>query len=752
MAVTPELATYVEQARKNGLADIAIQEALLQAGWDPALVREAVGLGAPVVPATSAAPNVPENPVARSVVSPIARFGSTVNSGVAPAKQVNFTQGPSRVGIAEKINTVAPVEQKTSRRGTLKYVVIGSIAVIAVAGVAFAGYTYVQRSGGLFAHPPYTEDDFLSGLFKKNSQINTASYTLSATFDTSARDADAKPFTVQPSNEGKLREQYQNDAQRGQDASTLLEILIGNHVNLPYPPYPASLEKLQADVTAKERGSYSYYTNRISITDPVTKRGYTYAVTESGKNFALKVTFEAPGSIQYIRRSYGYSATSTPISGQVVTFTRASQMYLYLPSEPPKPFLVQLGEGLRMLTPDMKATLGVGAATDFSQSSSSDWKFNLNAKGDFGDLSYAVDADAMKANGIYYFRINKIPSIIAGSLAALKGQWISVDPNAPTSTSASSPYGYMYSPLSYLQTELPDAEKSYKENRAQTADLVQKMMAFADEEHLVIFKDDPKKEDVDGRPLYRYNLKISKTAILPFYKKLVAEAGKNKNFDALSELANDPGLVEYLESKEFDDVFDYYDRNVNLVVWIDQDGFIGAVQYSLRIVPPDTATQLAGKQANLVFKATLSDVNKPLAIDAPPDATPIKKIIETTMKNEYGYDPGSAAAARTALAAVGNAAEVASSRGESGTKAYGLAKCAKVTNTLFGNDAVYTAIQNATDGDASKATCVSAKTGTVVDKYAVSVPLDDLPGYSWCIDSSGASKQITGTITGSSCK
>ena len=78
---------------------------------------------------------------------------------------------------------------------------------------------------------------------------------------------------------------------------------------------------------------------------------------------------------------------------------------------------------------------------------------------------------------------------------------------------------------------------------------------------------------------------------------------------------------------------------------------------------------------------------------------------------------------------------------------FSLGSCKKTENTFFATDSVINAIRVAAGGAESKATCVGSS-----KEYAASVPLSASPGDSWCVDSSGVSKQIKGIITSTICK
>ena len=535
---------------------------------------------------------------------PLSDFSDQIpaNNLQAPAQVNNNPSSniPLQTPFVPSTNPPAP---KSSHRWVLGLIVW---FIIVLAG-GVAAFAYVKKIGP-FAISAYTESNFFSNLLEKSSMIDSLSYAVSATFGIKQREADAKPFTVQISNAPKLREQYQNDAERAKNVSSILSVLKYKDytANANNVVYPTSLKKLSPSTNG-------YYGN-ISINDPSSGEEYAYVVAKNGKNFGLKVKFETEEAIDSIKDGYGYVATSTIIKGNEVIFTKDSSVYFYLSPEPPKPFLVSMQELVRMLPPDIDISMVMSASSDL-KSDIADWFFNVDTEGNFGDLTYKVNVDALKKNSDYYFRVNNIPSLFISDLASLKGKWIKVPTNIASSTNSQN----YYSELSYLAKELPEYEKTYKENRQNFLDLTKQIISIADSEKLILFKKPPRKEKVEDRELTRYELSIRKEAILSFYTKVAELIDSNEKFRDFDSMA-DQGMVEYLQSQEFSDVFDYYDKNISFTFWADSEGFPAIVQISMRVVPPDTATQLADKQANLIFRALVKDINKPINVEIPKEA------------------------------------------------------------------------------------------------------------------------------------
>ncbi len=639
----------------------------------------------------------------------------------------------------------------SENNGVLSKIIIALVFLVVV--ISVMGYAYTASLWPFSIKPLYTENNFFSGLLAKSSEINSSSYAASIALTVDKRDPEAQPFVVQVSNTPELREMYQNDSTRAENISFILSLLgyygtkAQNTTNKKFLPYPTSLKKLAADIASDT--THRYREALVSV-DPVTKNEYEYQVTDGGKNFLLSTTFETADAVKAIRDRQ--TATSTMVNDKKVSFTKDSSPYLYLSPEPPKPLLVELGEMLRMLPPDVRASVMVGASSQWKGGTPSDWLFNFDAAGSFGDLEYKVNADALKKDTDYYFKVNNMPSFLMGELASLKGTWIKMTTDTVSSTaSTSSGYG---GELSYLSNEFPRYEKDYRENREKFVNLLREAASIADEVQLITFKKAPQQETVEGKKLMRYELSLRKESILPFYMKLADAVLKDGNLKDYAETFNVQGTKEYLQSKEFSDVFDYLDKNIQYVFWTDQQGFPAIVQQSLRIVPPDTAVQLKDKQVDLVLKLVLSKINEPVVIEAPANATPIETVMKQFDHNMYDYDPSGLARLKSNLASIRAEAElIYDANGNSyGKKPFSLGPCAETEGTLFAEKKVSSLIKEAAGGAIAQAMCISKGTTGKVNSYAVSAPLPGNAQYSWCIDSVGSSKQIKGKLKTDTCE
>ena len=454
-------------------------------------------------------------------------------------------------------------------------------------GTAGAAYAYVAGIGP-FSNAPYSEENLLTGLLRNSADIRSAAYEIAFAFSVAPRDEDATPFVpVADPNAAAQAAAYARDVERMREAGTILSNL---RVTKSYPASLASLKPKYGTIDVKDpNGSV-----------------YGYRVVSGGTDFALTVAFETSLAIQAVTTSRRYSATSTPIAGQTVTFTKDSyQSTLYLPRTPPKTYFEQLANMVKSIPAEMNVTASLGGTTNFG-AQRTDWKFNVTGAGDFGDLAYALDVDVLKKGTDYYFRLNKIPSLFLGGLDLAKGEWVQVDSTATSSTRSFIP--------------LPSVESSYKTQRAEIAALLVDVARIAEEEGIFTFRSTPRQETIKGRTLYRYDLRLAKDAIEPMNARLKALMTDGK-YPWLIPYVSTPTLSAAPATPEARDaVYDYYDKNARLIVWVDREGRPAIAKSTMRIVPPEEAKQLAGKQINVEVTLTLDDINEPVVIEAPANA------------------------------------------------------------------------------------------------------------------------------------
>ncbi len=607
--------------------------------------------------------------------------------------------------------------------------VIGSVFALGGIVLIVIFYLFFPKVG-FFVKGKYTESTFLTSIISKSSEIKSSSSRIKLSLSVVPRDADAQPIVVIEPDQ-KNRKDYQNDYTRSKDASSLLSQLKYRN------SYPPSLKALTQ--------SSDYFYQKPSLTDPVSGREYEYRLTDNGRNFTLSITFDTKDAISTIRRSLSHTdgGSSTVINGQTVTFTKDSNPFFFFSPEPPKPFLMEFADMSAFLPSELSADVSFGATTDWSNA---DWEFNFDANGDFGDLVYKINVDALRKDGDYYFRINNMPSLFLGSLSSVKNRWIKI-----ASQEENNPTGYG-NRLLYFANLISDYEETTQKNQEESIRLLQKISEFADKEKLFKFRKSPSPDKIEGRSLKRYELEFRKEAIVPFYERLLDEINSG-NYSSYGFMLNDEGLLEYFKSKDFDVMFDYYNKNTFLSLWVDKNGFPVILEYKIRVVPPDTASQLKDRQLELVFNLALNDINKQVNIKSPADFVNLEEIIEDSPLFS-ARQTGANAAIKSNLASIRAEAEIYYDY--SGNFSYGPAN-------RGGNCDTSGTIFVSADVKKSLSAIRSVLSSNNVDKpitcyntavsWAVSSPLilSEVEGDYWCVDSTGFSGPIRNSIVSASC-
>jgi hypothetical protein len=493
----------------------------------------------------------------------------------------------------------SPAPRSSGGGNGKKLLVVVIVILLLGGGVAYA-YTQGLLS---FGGAPYATENLASNIVAGLSKIKTSSYSLNLSIFSEPKAADAVPFSVAVPVNAVKDEAYKRDVDRARDMNTVLSFVMNSYYKTKL--YPSTLDEKTSAVA----------------------KNITYTPTADLKDFTLVATFETSDAIDTFTKMSKTYGDAVKVSGKTVTLKRDAGSYVYLPSTPPQPFLVSifgLQSYISMIPGNMKLDGTLSGASQKTNDNKINSKVHLGGTVDLGDVNIGLDAEFRKVASTYYIVINKFPSV-GVDLTKIKGKWIKVtEQDALT-------YGG-----GYFGGTANTSEDAVAKAKAEVGEQLGVFLSVADKDKVLIADGAPKPDKLNGVSTYRYELQFNKAVFAKFYQDLV-EAFKNKYPDK-QILVFDQATLDYLQSPEFDQAFEYFRKNTTLTLWADSDGIPLQLRYSLRMVPENKNGTPADRQVKFTFTLSLTDINKNISIEAPADAMTVEDatiIMTGQTKEEY---------------------------------------------------------------------------------------------------------------------
>lgn len=527
-----------------------------------------------------------------------------LSDGLTQEDAANSDMAPSQ---SESIKN--PTVTKKTKKTAIVITAVAIVGLFIFGGIGYAYFKGYILSGAA----PYTDDTLLRGIAEKITQIETVTYRMEGKLETQPRDSDAHPFVLDESSElvAQRKAQARDKTRIGHVDKIMRALRFAEMRNEMYPS------------TIKEVCGTDYSLNGCEYTDPKTDKEYKYNVTPDRKAFTLTIHLESQDAISYLQKHN----SRINLSGTTLTLTQNNIGQYLRYGGPNKPAIQELGESARMLPPELNALFAVEASVD-TKAVTPDFDFSLEGELDMTDMSYKVAFDVRRIGEDYFFQVRNMPGFFLVWLGVEKNRWVKISPDEVAEDDS-----MKYTFLGQMADEVADAEDEYTNDREEFQHYIKMVLRIAEREKLIILKEKPKLEEVGEQSLYRYSVGINKKALIPFIKGVMEEWDSNEMYDKYSDLYFDEELLEYLESDEFSQIFDYLDKNITLTVHVDDEGYPAQLQYGVRLVPPDTARQLADKQGYVTLTLSLEDINKPINVAVPQDAIPLKQLLDESRES-----------------------------------------------------------------------------------------------------------------------
>lgn len=539
----------------------------------------------PSAPAPRPAPVPPPAPRANPFVS--SAFPPQTSGAMSTTPTFSGQQMPPQVP-RSAFQPASRPEPRKSHGGIIALLII---LILIIAGAAYAYYEQMW----FFARPPYDTTQLASSIFAGLGKVNTSSYAVHLNVVSEPRDSDAIPFSeAVPQDTSKL-DAYKRDLDRVRDVKSILQDLSTYYrTNKTYPVSLASLKSEYASL------------NKVT---------YVYSASDAS-SFSLAVQFESNDAVTSIVNSLkSYASAKDSVSsakGKVVTFTKDSSTYLYLPSEPASASGVMSIAGVQQYLSIVPANFTIDGTLSGSSQKLDDKTINgkvrIAGTAEMADINVAIDAEFMKVADNFYVMVSKFPAFFV-DISKLKGKWIQITPADVAS------YG-----SSFFNSSPKKAQDEITKTREQSTDRIKMFLEVADVHQALTVAGSPVQENLNGTSVYRYDLQFNKATLAEFYTDLAAKSKEKWGEDGFKI---DQGLIDYLNSPEFDQVFNYMRKNTTLSVWADAQGIPVQAQYGIRLVPEST-TKKTTNQVRATVTLTLSDVNQPIIISAPKDSMTVE--------------------------------------------------------------------------------------------------------------------------------
>ncbi len=626
IAVSPSTSgeTHLEQhtQEKTTSPDALDPSALVEAKPAATTPSDSVSVDSLTPASSSNAPSVPkETPLSALSQHSVPPVASEAEG--AKIKDVEKPETPS-------VNPVSPeiMEQDTThsdRSRVFKILTFVGIGVLVLGVVSAFGYLFVAKKGPFAPRAPYTETNILTGLALRVGEITEARTRFSLAMAMEPREEGAVSFATPEVTEWVSM--IDRDTKRMMHARKIaLSATMFRFADLrsASSAYPKTLNDLD-DISISE------------LRDPRSGAPYAYKPTENGQNFELTVTFESEKYVAgYVKIWNEFSKTPLPegaVVGTTITFTKDVTPQNILPPKPS--FLALMAKSSQYLPPELSAHMGVAflVAKQTSSSTIPDLDVSFDTDLELGDMSYKLAADLRKVDENFYLRVRNIPGIILSLMPFPKNTWVVVTPhdiaNASTTpndlaTAFLSGFVEGFANAAAAQsTSTPTAPSSLEEDEGKEArEALRAALLYAAEERLVRFRTEPTMVLENEKTLFQYDLLLDRDVFVKVLDRLFSDPLLTKDMDEEDKTK----VLEFIHGDEYAGIFDAFATNTSYILYVDEQGFPVRFEMSMRIVPPDTAEQLAGKQLRFTLSFGLDEINTPVAIEVPADARPMSEM------------------------------------------------------------------------------------------------------------------------------
>lgn len=469
---------------------------------------------------------------------------------------------------------------RTARAGVL---------VLVIAALAAGGFGLAYVAGWNPFVRPLSPDEVVSKMLDSITEVKSARYDVEGSFKAEPREAGARPVAVDlPEYEAK-KEALKRDQQRLLAINTIVSQL--------------KFEKSQ-DKRFPESLTQLFPGRPEAINDPSTKQPYEYRQEAGGAKFSLNIQLETEAAARAYQKALADGPTGE--ASRLITIhddTPTAYASVSLADISPYPLGFNLDDMYQYLPVEVDANLKVEGQSEVQFSGSGGSRFNASGKLDLGGSSFAAGLEILKVADTFFVRVNEAPSLGFFDLAALKGKWIKAVPEDA--------YGTYLGSVFYR-----DDDKNLDKQSARLIGQYQLLFRLLKEENLIAVSQEFPKEKVENAQLYHFAIKLDRSKLPDFYRRLSEETKKEFGDDAIFKFNEE--TLAYLQGQEFAAFYDALEKNIQLELWVDASDFSARkISYAHRLIPPDSVKKLKDKQYRFNLVVGLSDINQWVSVEGP---------------------------------------------------------------------------------------------------------------------------------------
>lgn len=479
-------------------------------------------------------------------------------------------QKPISVDMAQSTDAISLATVPEHKHTTSFYVLITLLIVGCIGLIVYSVYAFTSPAA------PYSADSFIIGIASTVPAMETYRMTASYEINIEDRDDSVDAFTVTVAeDQTELIDALTRDDSRLDSIEMILDTL--DDMEWENDTYPDDLPA----VVAYTEGEF-WPVSESDLLDPVTGMPYVYVKTDTG--FMLLVQLETNEVLDELGSDVNFVIPEINYDTKQVTFTQDSDTFYFFDSEPEKTFQQELLASLETISPDFYFQ-GVVA---YLKGPDTDYELSVDAEFDADDLIYQVAADARQINNRLYVQLRKLPDILTLFVPFEKNQWIQLTAEELVENVIDGAVLHQLQSISDSVT-------------AETVVLAEKEQVFK--------VSGPVAEQKDNQNVFRYELAFD-AAAFNRYREVVASTLEDSEYSQVlsSQDWNSPDVQQLLS---------YVEKNAEFTVWVTEDGFINELTWSYPVAPPESLTQLRGRQLRSTLNVQFGDVNTQLIVDTP---------------------------------------------------------------------------------------------------------------------------------------